>query len=217
MDNELFSNVDKYIDYLFQLEDEALSSAIKLMDEAQMPQISVSPVQGKFLQVLAKLCNAENILEIGTLGGYSTIWMARALPDDGKLITIELEAQHAEIAQKNIERAGLKEKVEIKIGEALEVLKSIDGTFDMFFLDAHKPSYTKYFEWALKHSHSGTLIVTDNVIRQGDILDINSEDENVIGTQHFNDMLASCKEVSAAIIPTVGIKGYDGIAIAVVN
>ena len=217
MDQNLFSDVDNYISSLFNTKDDALTSAVKLMEEVGLPQISISPNQGKMLHILAKLCRAKNILEIGTLGGYSTIWLARALPDNGKLITIELETLHAEVAQKNIERAGVQDNVEIRIGEALEVLKNIEGTFDLIFLDAHKPSYIKYFEWSLKHSHPGTLIVADNVVREGKVLDPNSSDENVIAAQQFNAMLAANKEVSATIIPTVGIKGYDGMAIAVVN
>lgn len=217
MKNKLFTKVDQYIDELLAPEDEVLASTIKSLDEAGMPQHSISPNQGKLLQIFAKLCNAKNILEIGTLGGYSTIWLARALPDNGKLITIELDPKYAEVARGNIEKANLQNKVEIRVGEALEVLQSIDGTFDMIFIDAHKPSYTKYFEWALRHARPGTLIVADNVIREGKILDENSAEEKVKGAQEFNAMLAAKAEVSATIIPTIGAKGYDGMALAIVN
>lgn len=217
MNEELFTKVDQYINQLLAPEDEALTSTIKSLDEVGMPQHSVSPNQGKLLQIFAKLCNVKNILEIGTLGGYSTIWLARALPDDGKLITIELDSKYAEVAHKNIRKAKLQSKVDIRVGEALEVLDTIEGTFDMIFMDAHKPSYTKYFEWALRHARPGTLIVADNVIREGKVLDENSTDEKVKGVQQFNTMLAANAEVSATIIPTVGAKGYDGMALAIVK
>ncbi len=165
MNEELFTKVDRYIDELLAPEDEVLASTIKSLDEAGMPQHSVSPNQGKLLQIFAKSCNAKNVLEIGTLGGYSTIWLARALPENGKMITIELDPKYAEVAHKNIKKANLQNKVEIRVGEALEVLETINGTFDLIFMDAHKPSYKKYFEWALRHARPGTLIIADNVIR----------------------------------------------------
>lgn len=218
MNEEIFKKVDKYIDDLFAQEDEALTSTIKSIEDANMPQHSVSPNQGKFLQVMARLCQAKNILEIGTLGAYSTTWLARVLPADGKLITIELNPAYAELAKKNIERSKLSEKVEFKVGEALSVLKEINGsyTFDMIFIDAHKPSYIEYFEWALENSHSGTLIIADNVIREGQVLDLNTKDEKVLGVQSFNKMIANNSRVMSTIIPTVGNKGYDGMAISVV-
>ena len=217
MDQELFSKVDEYINNLFVHEDEPLTAAIKSIDESGMPQISISANQGKFLQLLAKLCGAKKILEIGTLGGYSTIWLARALPENGKLMTLEIDPKRAEIAGNNIKNAGLHGKVEIKIGDAIETLKSINDIFDMIFIDAYKPAYVEYFEQALLHSHSGTLIVADNVIREGKVMDENCGDENSAGARQFNSMLASCKDVSATIISTVGIKGFDGMAIAIVN
>lgn len=217
MNEELFTKVDQYIDELLAPEDEVLASTIKSLDEAGMPQHSVSPNQGKLLQIFAKSCNAKNVLEIGTLGGYSTIWLARALPENGKLISIELDPNYAIVAQKNIEKANLQNKVEIRVGEALEVLETINGTFDLIFMDAHKPSYAKYFEWALRHARPGTLIIADNVIREGKVLDKDTTEEKVRGVQEFNAMLAANAEVSATIIPTVGAKGYDGMALAIVN
>jgi caffeoyl-CoA O-methyltransferase len=221
MDNKIFEEVDNYIEKLLIPQDEALLKAEESLVTENIPQISVSPNQGKFLQIMAFSCNAKRILEVGTLAGYSTIWMARALPADGKLITIEFEPHHAEVAKKNINRAGLESKVEIITGKALEILeKMIAGNtepFDMIFIDADKPPYTEYFQQALKLSHPGTIIIADNVIRNGDILHENSSDEKVLGVQRFNKFLSECKEVNATIIQTVGVKEYDGMAIAVVK
>ena len=221
MDNKIFEEVDKYIENLLIPQDEALLKAEESLVTENIPQISVSPNQGKFLQIMALSCNAKRILEVGTLAGYSTIWMARALPADGKLITIEFEPHHAEVATTNINRAGLDSKVEIITGKALEILeKMIAGNtepFDMIFIDADKPPYTEYFQQALKLSHPGTIIIADNVIRNGDILLENSADEKVLGVQRFNKFLSECKEVNATIIQTVVVKEYDGMAIAVVK
>lgn len=221
MDNKIFEDVDKYIENLLIPQDEALLKAEESLVSENIPQISVSPNQGKFLQIMAFSCNAKRILEVGTLAGFSTIWMARALPADGKLITIEFEPHHAEVAKKNINHAGLESKVEIISGKALEILeKMIAGNtepFDMIFIDADKPPYTEYFQQALKLSHPGTIIIADNVIRNGDILHENSSDEKVLGVQRFNKFLSECKEVNATIIQTVGVKEYDGMAIAVVK
>jgi len=221
MDNKIFEEVDNYIEKLLIPQDEALLKAEESLVTENIPQISVSPNQGKFLQIMALSCNAKRILEVGTLAGYSTIWMARALPADGKLFTIEFEPHHAEAAKKNINRAGLESKVEIITGKALEILeKMIESNaepFDMIFIDADKPPYTEYFQQALKLSHPGTIIIADNVIRNGDILHENSTDEKVMGVQRFNKFLSECKEVNATIIQTVGVKEYDGMAIAVVK
>ena len=221
MDNKIFEEVDNYIEKLLIPQDEALLKAEESLVTENIPQISVSPNQGKFLQIMAFSCNAKRILEVGTLAGYSTIWMARALPADGKLFTIEFEPHHAEAAKKNINRAGLESKVEIITGKALEILeKMIESNaepFDMIFIDADKPPYTEYFQQALKLSHPGTIIIADNVIRNGDILHENSTDEKVMGVQRFNKFLSECKEVNATIIQTVGVKEYDGMAIAVVK
>lgn len=221
MDNKIFEEVDNYIEGLLIPQDEALLKAEESLVTENIPQISVSPNQGKFLQILALSCNAKRILEVGTLAGYSTIWTARALPENGKLITIEFERLHAEVARKNIARAGLEEKVEIRDGKAMEVLQKMieenEESFDFIFIDADKPPYTEYFQLALKLSRKGTVIVADNVIRNGDVLHINSQDEKVLGVQRFNKFLSECKEVNATIIQTVGVKEYDGMAIAVVK
>jgi caffeoyl-CoA O-methyltransferase len=221
MNNNLFEAVDHYIAQLLGQEDEALKAVAPSLDAAQMPQISVSANQGKFLQILARLCNAKKILELGTLGGYSTIWMARALPADGKLITLEYEATYARVAQENIDRAGLHDQVEIRIGRAIDLLPRLAqeqaGPFDMVFIDADKPPYPEYFDWAIKLSRPGTLIVADNVVREGNVLDPQHPDERVQGVRRLNEMLSTDKRVTATIIQTVGSKEHDGMVIAVVN
>ena len=173
------------------------------------------------MQLLAKLCHAKKILEIGTLAGYSTVWMARALPKDGHLITLEYEPLHAQVAQKNIARAGLDQIVEIRVGKAIELLPQLVtegvGPFDMIFIDADKPPYKEYFDWALKLSRSGTLIVADNVIREGKVLETENNDEIVKGVKRFNEALAANTAVTATIIQTVGAKEHDGMALAIVK
>jgi predicted O-methyltransferase YrrM len=221
MGSKIFKSVDKYISKLLGTEDKALKSTLKTMKDTTMGMANVSANQGKFLQVLAIACNAKRILEIGTLGGYSTIWLARALPTDGHLITLELEQSNADIARKNIIKAGLDPVVNIRIGKALDLLPLIETEdpepFDFIFIDADKPPYAEYFEWALKLSRPGTIIVADNVIREGKILDDNHPDEKVQGVQRFNKMLSANKQVTATIIQTVGGKDHDGMAVAVVN
>src|SRR5215510_12948553 len=180
MEKEIFDSVDQYILKLVVDEDEVLRAADRSIMEANMPAISVSANQGKFLQVLAQSCGAKRILEIGTLAGYSTIWMARALPKDGKLISLEFDPNHARVAKNNIERAGLGNVVDIRVGKAIDILPQLhannEGPFDMIFIDADKPPYTEYFQWSLKLSRPGTLIVADNVIREGNVLDPDSKD-----------------------------------------
>jgi caffeoyl-CoA O-methyltransferase len=221
MDMQIFEQVDDYIRDLMGIEDEALKAADNSIKESNIPPISVSANQGKFLQVMAKTCNAKKILEVGTLVGYSTIWMARALPANGKLISLEFEPLHAKVARENIERAGLSNVVDIRIGKAIDLLPQIladnEGPFDMIFIDADKTPYKEYFEWALKLSRSGTLIVADNVIREGNVMDPKSTDEMVQGARRFNAFLATVPEVTATIMQTVGSKMHDGMALAVVN
>lgn len=221
MTKELFETVDQYISGLFADQDQALTATEQAIQAANIPQISISASQGKFLQVLTRLCQAKKILEIGTLGGYSTIWLARALPPNGRLITLEMDSVYANVAQKNIHAAGLSSVVEIRIGKAMELLPKIEAEgiapFDMIFIDADKPPYPEYFQWALRLARPGTLIIADNVIREGKVLDPNSSDEKVLGVQRFNQMIATNPAVTATIIQTVGIKEHDGMAIAVVN
>jgi predicted O-methyltransferase YrrM len=221
MGSKIFKSVDKYISKLMGIEDKVLKSTLKTMKDTTMGMANVSANQGKFLQVLAIACNAKRILEIGTLGGYSTIWLARALPIGGHLVTLELEQSNADIARKNIIKAGLDPIVNIRVGKALDLLPLIETEdpepFDFIFIDADKPPYAEYFEWALKLSRPGTIIVADNVIREGKILDDNHPDEKVQGVQRFNKMLSANKQVTATIIQTVGGKDHDGMAVAVVN
>lgn len=221
MDQEIFGKVDHYISELLAPEDKVLQGTIKSLDDAEMPQISITANQGKFLQVIALMCNAKRVLELGTLGGYSTIWLARSIPDDGKIVTIEFDPRHANVAKQNIESAGLLAKVDLRIGKAMVVMaelkKANEEPFDLVFIDADKPPYAKYFEMALSLSRPGTVIICDNVIREGKVLDENSTDERVIGVQRFNKMLGSNHNVIATILQTVGLKEYDGMAIAVVK
>ncbi|MFP3834043.1 O-methyltransferase [Chryseobacterium sp. SIMBA_028] len=221
MNQQLFEKVDQYISNLIAPEDTVLQKTIQSLDEASMPQISVTPTQGKFLQVMLLTCKAKRVLELGTLGAYSTIWMTRALPADGKVITVEFDPHHANIASQNIEKAGLSDQIDLRIGKAMDVLKELiaqrEEAFDFIFIDADKPPYTEYFELALQLSHPGTVIICDNVIREGKVLDENTHDEKVKGVQRFNKMLANNPKVTATIMQTVGAKEYDGMAIAIVN
>ena len=221
MDQKLFEAVDQYISDLFIKEEESLTAAERSHGLENIPAINVSPNLGKFLYLMTKISKAVKILEVGTLAGYSSIWMAKALPENGRLISLEIDPRHASIARKNIERAGLSSKVEVRVGKAIDLLpgmvKESEGPFDMIFIDADKPPYAEYFEWALKLSKSGTLIIADNVIRDGKVLDPNHEDPMVQGAQRFNKALAANNQVSATILQTIGVKEYDGMAIAVVN
>jgi len=221
MNQKVFEAVDRYISDLFIPPDEVLNAAEHSHQVENLPLINVSPNLGKLLHLFVKLSKAKTILEVGTLAGYSTIWMARALPEDGRLISLELDPHHAEVARKNIERAGLSSRVEIRVGKAIDLLpgllKENAGPFDMIFIDADKPPYTEYFEWSLKLSRPGTLIIADNVIRDGKVLDQNQDDPMVKGAQRFNKALAANGNVTATILQTVGVKEYDGMAIAVVK
>ena len=221
MDQKVFEAVDHYISDLFIPQDEALTAAEESHKLENIPLINVSPNLGKLLHLFAKLSNAKKILEVGTLAGYSTIWMAKALPEDGKLISLEIDSHHAEVARKNIERAGLSSKVEVRVGKAIDLLPQLvqenAGPFDMIFIDADKPPYTEYFEWALELSRSGTLIIADNVIRDGKVLDANHEDPMVQGAQRFNKALAGNTNVTATILQSIGVKEYDGMALAIVK
>lgn len=219
MNNELFERVDAYIAGLLGQEDKALSDATELIEARGIPNASISPNQGKFLQVLALACNAKRILELGTLGAYSTLWLAKALPKDGKVISIEFDPFHAEVARQNIANAGLSEQIELRQGSALDILPQLEGQapFDMVFIDADKPPYKEYFEWAIRLGRPGTVIVADNVIRNGKVLEPDSSDEKVRGVQRLNSWLANCNDVTATILQNVGVKEYDGMVVAVVN
>jgi predicted O-methyltransferase YrrM len=220
MNLEHWTAVDRYITNLLVAHDQVLEAALQTSTEAGLPPISVAPNQGKFLQLLAKMQGARNILEIGTLGGYSTIWLARALPADGHLVTLEAEPLHAKIARKNIARAGLEKIVEIRLGQALGTLKQLvaekRGPFDFIFIDADKESYADYFSWSLKLSRPGTCIIADNVVRNGAVIDPADADPRVQGVRRFNELLAAESRVTATTIQTVGSKGYDGFTLAIV-
>ena len=221
MYNSIFAKTDFYINNLLAEEDNALRHAIESIISEGISQESISPAQGKLLQVLMTSCNAKRVLELGTLGGYSTIWMAKALPEDGKIVTVEAIEKHATVAQKNFQYAGLSGKVELINGKAMDVLtemvKTPNVTFDFIFIDADKPPYTEYFEFAMKLSRKGTIIVCDNVIRAGKVLDAESTDEKVRGVRRFNEMLSKNTGVIATIIQSVGVKEHDGMSIAVVK
>jgi predicted O-methyltransferase YrrM len=213
MNQELWTAVDRYIADLMVPSDAALEDALRDTAEAGMPAIAVSPAQGKLLMLLAQSVGARRILEIGTLGGYSTIWLARGLADGGRLITLEADPQHAEVARRNIARAGLSDTVEVRLGRAIETLPGLDGPFELIFIDADKPSYPEYLSWAVKLSRAGSLILADNVVRKGAVIDEGSSDANVQGVRRFNEAVAGEKRVNATVIQTVGSKGYDGFAI----
>lgn len=217
----LWTAVDEYLNEVLVGADESLEQALAHSTEARLPAISVTPTQGKFMMMLARVQGARRILEIGTLGAYSTIWFAKALPADGRIITIESEPKYAEVARENIEAAGFGDMVDVRLGKALDVLPDIAaenvGPFDFTFIDADKPNIPEYFDWALRLSRSGSIIIVDNVIREGAVIDANSEDASVQGVRRLNDRLARESSVTATTLQTVGGKGYDGFTIAVVN
>jgi len=221
MGQEQWTAVDSYLEKLFIAPDFALEAALDSSKAAGLPAINVSPAQGKLLNLLARMQGAHKILELGTLGGYSTIWLARALPPDGRLISLEIDPKRAEIARANIARAELASVVEIRVGRATDSMQRLltesSGTFDLIFIDADKPSYAEYLQWALKLSRAGTLILADNVIRKGAVADPTSADENVQGIRKFNEALAAEKRVTTSVIETVGSKGYDGLALILVT
>jgi predicted O-methyltransferase YrrM len=214
MSQELWTAVDRYVTDLMLPADPVLEAALAASEAAGMPAIAVSPCQGKLLMLLAQVMGAQKILEIGTLGGYSTIWLGRALSDGGKLISLEAEPKHAEVARSNIGRAGLSGRVEVRLGKALETLPKLasEGPFDFIFIDADKVNYPEYLKWAIDLARSGTLIIADNIVRKGAVIDPASSDLNVQGVRKFNELLAAEPRVTATEIQTVGSKGYDGFA-----
>src|SRR2546429_2772742 len=217
MSSRLWHEVDSYITDTVVQPDAALAAALEASDAAGVPQISVSPAHGKLLWMLARLVNARRILEIGTLGGYSTIWLARGLAAGGRLITLEALEMHAAVARTNLARAGLSDVVEVRVGQALATLPTLkDGPFDLTFIDADKQSNAEYFAWALKLSRPGSLIVIDNVVREGAVIDARSRDAAVLGVRRLNQLIANERRVAATAIQTVGAKGYDGFAAALV-
>jgi len=221
MAQDQWTAVDRYLTDLLLPADPALDAALAAQAAAGLPPINVAPNQGQLLQILARAMGARTILEIGTLGGYSTIWLARALPAGGRLITLEADPRHAEVARGNIARAGLAAMVEVRVGPALETLPQLAaagaGPFDLVFIDADKPSTADYFAWALRLTRPGSLILTDNVVRNGAVADADSTDANVQGVRRFLAAQAAAPGVTATVLQTVGSKGYDGLAFALVT
>jgi predicted O-methyltransferase YrrM len=213
---ELWSSVDRYLTDTFVPYDPVLEAALRDSREAGLPTINVTPNQGKLLALIVQVCGARRILEVGTLGGYSTIWMARALPIGGRLVTLELEPAYAAVASRNLERANLSDVVDIRVGPAAESLAKLEAgnadPFDFVFIDANKECTDDYFLRALKLSRPGTVIIVDNVVRDGAVVDAESEDPSIQGIRRFNELAANEKRVSATAIQTVGSKGYDGFA-----
>ena len=218
---ERWTAVDSYINELLIGKDAVLEQVLAASAAAGLPEIQVSPSQGKLLLLLAQMQKATRIFEIGTLGGYSTIWLARGIPAEGRVITLEAEPLHARVARSNFEVAGQAGKIELRLGPALESLPALAAEgrepFDLIFIDADKGGYSAYFAWALKLSRPGTVIIADNLVRDGEVVDERSTDASVKGVQAFNKVLAAESRVSATILQTVGSKGYDGFALAIVN
>ena len=208
-----WTEVDRYLTELLVESDEALDAA----RAGELPAIEVTPTQGKLLHLLARVHGARTVLELGTLGGYSTLWLVRALPADGGVVTIEVDARHAEVAARVFTGAGVDDRVELIVGDALDVLPTLTGPFDLIFIDADKPRNPQYLEWALRLSRPGTLIVADNVVRDGEVADADSDDPRVQGVRRFYELVAAEPRLTATAIQTVGSKGYDGFALALVT
>ena len=222
MSDNTWDNVDSYLEGALGVQDDVLRAAVAASDQAGLPAIAVSPLQGKFLFVLARLMNARRVLEVGTLGGYSAICMGRALPPGGSLVSLELDARHAELARANIDRAGLSAVVEIRVGAALETLPLLadevgEGGFDLSFIDADKTNNAAYFAWALRLTRPGGAIVVDNVVRDGLVADETSQDPNVLGVRRLFEAMEAQPGLVATALQTVGAKGYDGFSIAIVG
>lgn len=221
MSQQLWANVDQFLCDQFQLNDAILQSVLEANRAAELPEIDVSPPLGRFLNLQARLINARRILEVGTLGGYSSICLARALPEDGELITLELEAKHAEVARGNFVNAGLSHKIEIKLGDALESLQTLVEadvpSFDFVFIDADKERCADYLDLAIQLSRPGGLIIVDNVVRDGEVLNESSEDSRVQGVRRMMEAIPHDNRITVTALQTVGTKGYDGFVLAVVN
>ncbi len=216
---QTWTAVDAYFDGLLVDEDEALAAAAAASEAAGLPAHQVAPNQGKLLHLLARIRGARTILEIGTLGGYSTIWLARALPEDGRLVTLEADDRCADTAASNIARAGLEDRVEIRRGRALDLLPGLTGTgpFDLVFIDADKPANPTYLEWALRLTRPGSVIIGDNVVRDGAVVDPAGTDPRVAGVRRFTELIAGHPRLTATALQTVGVKGYDGFVLALVT
>jgi predicted O-methyltransferase YrrM len=219
VDQQRFDDVDRYLDALFVADDPVLDATLRSLADAGMPSISVSPTQGRFLTILTRVSRARRVLEIGTLAGYSTICLARGLSSDGRLVSLEYDARYADVARANVERARLSDVVEIRVGRAIDTLPALadEPPFDLIFIDADKASYPEYLEWSVRLSRPGTLIVADNVVRDGEVLNPDSSDENIRELRRFNELVASDERLEATALQVAGAKGLDGIAFAVVR
>ena len=217
----VWKKVDSFFTDALIPADSALDAALDANRQADLPAIDVTPLQGKFLELLIRATCAQRVLELGTLGGYSTIWLARAVGETGKVVTLELDAHHAEIAQRNLENAGIASRVDLRVGPAAKTLEALiaeaSEPFDFIFIDADKASYPDYMQLSLKLSRPGTLVIADNVVRDGQVIDPNDPDPNIQGVRRFTDLVAVEPRLSATVLQTVGSKGYDGFAIAIVN
>ncbi|HXS35008.1 MAG TPA: O-methyltransferase [Solirubrobacterales bacterium] len=220
MADEIWTAVDEYVAGRLAPHDEVLQAALRASEEAGLPQIQVSPAQGKLLYLLAKSIGAEQVLEFGSLGGYSTIWLGRAIPAGGRLVTLEAEPRNAEVASENIGRAGLGDLVDLRVGPVLDQLPQLEaegaGPFDLTFIDADKIHTPDYFAWALDHSRPGSLIISDNVVRFGGLADPDSDDPTIPAQRRLHEMIAAEPRVEATTIQTVGVKGHDGFNLALV-
>ena len=217
---DIWKQVDQYFAGALIAPGDGFNAALDANRKADLPSIDVTPLQGKFLEILARATGARRVLEIGTLGGFSTLWLARALSEDGVVVTLELEPHHAKIAKQNLEAAGLADRVNLRIGPASETLATLiqehTAPFDFIFIDADKAGYPEYLQWSLKLSRPGTLIVADNVVRDGKVIDSENPDPNIRGVRRFTEMVSAEPRLSATALQTVAGKGYDGFVIAVV-
>ncbi|TDC03744.1 O-methyltransferase [Streptomyces sp. 8K308] len=219
MTQPLWSQVDDYFNDLLIPADPALDAALASSEAAGLPHINVAPNQGKFLHLLARIHGARRVLEIGTLGGYSTIWLARALPADGRLVTLEADPHHADVARANLERAGLTDRVDLRLGPALDSLPELASLapFDLVFVDADKPNNPNYLDWAVRYTRPGSIIVFDNVVRGGRVLEADNPDPTIQATRRLTELIAAHPHLTATTLQTVGAKGYDGITLALVT
>ena len=219
-DNPVWAEVDGYFSDLFVPSDAQLDAVLRANAQQDLPPIDVTRLQGKFLGFLIRVSGAQRVLEIGTLGGYSTLWMARALPEGGRIVTLELSPHHARVARSNLDNAGVLERVELRVAPAVESLTALVAEavkpFDLIFIDADKQGYPEYLEWSLRLARVGTVIVADNVVRGGRVIEPGSDDVNVLGVRRFAELVAQEPRLSATVLQTVGTKGYDGFALAVV-
>jgi predicted O-methyltransferase YrrM len=217
---KIWGEVNEYLGDLLAPHDAALTRALDANQASGLPSIDVPPLLGKFLDIIIRISGARRVLELGTLGGYSTIWMARALPPDGRLTTLELEKKHAKIARANLDAAGVLDRVDIRVGPAIESLRTLHASgaapFDVIFLDADKQGLPEYLEWSLKLSRPGAVIIADNVVRDGKVVDAKTDDANVRGVQRFLELAAKEPRLSTTAMPTVGARGYDGFSISLV-